>query len=88
MATGLPIICSTNTGVNDLVENYKNGIVFDVSDDEALKSCIDWALANRDKLYDMGIAAKETARGYTWDRYYANLYDKVFGCVQRRDTSS
>lgn len=82
MASGLPIICSTNTGVNDLVKNYDNGIVFDAMDDYALEECIKWALDNMDKVDQMGKLARECALNYTWDNYYSNLYhaiEKIIG---------
>lgn len=77
MASGLPIICSTNTGVNDLVENYKNGIVFEAMDDNALEEAIRWAFDNMDKIDEMGKSARECALSYTWENYYSNLYHAV-----------
>lgn len=77
MASGLPILCSTNTGVNDLVEDYKNGIVFDAMDDDGLEKGIRWALNNMEKINQMGKLARECALNYTWENYYNNLYREV-----------
>lgn len=82
MASGLPIICSTNTGVNDLVENYKNGIVFDAMDDDALEDCINWALDNMDRIEQMGNLARECALNYTWENYYNKLYHVIEEIVE------
>lgn len=69
MACGLPLICSENTGVNDLIENYENGIVIPIGNSAAIKASIDYCISNRDKVAEMGIKARKTAELYSWNTY-------------------
>lgn len=70
MASGLPIICSDCTGVNDLVVQYENGIVTRAGREEEIKAAINWFIEHKDKIPQMGRAAREKATEYTWDNYY------------------
>lgn len=73
MAVGLPLICSENTGVNDLITDEENGLIIKASDEESLKSAIDWCLIHRDGLSAIGNRAREKSKEYSWDIYYDNL---------------
>lgn len=77
MACGLPLICSENTGVNDLIDNYKNGIVIPVGDKEAIKEAIDFCCTNRERVRQMGIEARKTAEKYTWSDYQEKVSREI-----------
>ena len=70
MACGLPVLVSDHSGANDLVEDGKNGLVFEAGDDDALERSLRWFLQNRDRLPQMGAAAHETVLDFSWDAYY------------------
>lgn len=70
MACGLPLICTTNTGGEDLIEDGKEGFIIPIRDVEALKEKILFFYENPEKRYEMGQAAKrKVQRGFTWDDY-------------------
>ena len=73
MACGLPIICTFNSGVSDLVEEGKSGFIIPCGDKEALKSRMTWFLENKLKIYEMGRYARNKAIRYTWEHYEDNV---------------
>ena len=85
MVCGLPLICTTNTGGEDLItKDGEEGFVVPIRDVEALKEKILYLYENQDIAKEMGQKAKQKVEnGFTWDnygdRYYNNLkeiYDK------------
>lgn len=85
MNCGLPIICTENTGINDLIENSKNGFVIPISDSEALYEKINWFLINRDKIEEMSNCAKITAHKYTWNNYYKNYSNTIYEILEKEN---
>lgn len=73
LGAGLPIICTTNSGCNDIVEDGKNGFVIEASDEAALKNRINWFLTNRNKISEMGNYARKSVSQHSWDDYGNNL---------------
>ena len=79
MACGLPLICTTNTGGEDLItQNGEEGFVIPIREVEALKEKILYLYNNHDKCKEMGKKAKQKVEGgFTWeyygDRYFKNL---------------
>lgn len=70
MACGLPLICTTNTGGEDLIEDGKEGFVIPIRDVEALKEKILFLYENPHICREMGLAArKKVQQRYTWDNY-------------------
>lgn len=70
MASGLPIICSQYSGVNDLVEQGVNGLLVDVFEDGSLRNAMQTVIdADSETLRNMGLAARKTAENYTWAHY-------------------
>ncbi len=84
MACGLPLICTPNTGGEDLIEQGKQGFVVPIRDVEALKEKILYFYKNPDIAYEMGQNAKRKVQeNYTWEKYgqrafeiYKNLLNK------------
>lgn len=77
LGCGLPIICTENTGVNDIINNGVNGFVIPVSNEDALFDKIKWFLMNTDKISRMSENAVKTASLYSWDNYYKNYHSVV-----------
>ena len=71
MACGLPLICTTNTGGEDLItKNGKEGFIIPIRDVEALKEKILYLYENQNIAKEMGQEAKKTVLdGFTWDDY-------------------
>lgn len=73
MSIGLPVVCSSNCGTNDIVVDGYNGFTFDYYDVEKLCSCIEQFIRRNELINAMGIHAYETAMQYTWGFYSENL---------------
>lgn len=69
MACGLPVICSKNTGGEDIIRDGIDGFIVPVRDVEALKEKILYLYEHEEERKEMGRNAFERAREYTWDRY-------------------
>ncbi len=70
MACGLPLICTTNTGGEDLITDGVEGFVIPIRDVEALKAKLLYCYQHPVEGAQMGQAAKQRIqRGFTWDDY-------------------
>lgn len=69
LACGLPMICTDMTGVNDVIEDGKNGFVIPAGEEEAIKEAVLWFVKHPDRLAPMSDAAGKTAAEYTWENY-------------------
>ncbi len=70
MACGLPVICTTNTGGEDIVRNGKDGFIIPIRNVDALKEKIIYLYENLEVCRQMGQSAKERASsGFTWNDY-------------------
>lgn len=72
LSCGLPLICSSNSGANDLIIDGYNGFVFDPDDTETLSSYISFFCENKDKIPYFSQNAIETAKKNTWEEYNKN----------------
>jgi glycosyltransferase involved in cell wall biosynthesis len=81
MACGLPACASRLEGVIDLIEDGKNGLLFDVGDAEMLAECLRAYLNDTELPHAMGKNALETVlQAYTWDAitpHYQELYREI-----------
>ncbi len=77
MACGLPIICTTNSGLSDMITNGVNGFVIEAGNVENLKEKMQWFLDHKKEIVKMGEKARNVAKRYTWSRYEK----KVAGAV-------
>lgn len=77
LACGLPVICTTNTGTNDIITDGDNGFIVEPSDREALRLKIEWLRSNMGEIPRMGKSAHLLAQGYSWDKYSENLISVI-----------
>ena len=81
MACGLPLICTTNTGGEDISEDFKEGFVLPIRDKDAIKDKIYYLYQNPELCLQMGTAAmKKVQAGFSWDDYgdkYVTFLDKI-----------
>ena len=80
MACGLPIICSENTGGEDLLtKDGEEGFVIKIRDVDALKEKLLYLYNNQDICKSMGNKAKKRVQqGFSWDDYgtrYSNILE-------------
>ena len=79
MACGLPLICSENSGGEDLISKQaEEGFVIPIRDVDTLKEKLLYLYNNPTVAYEMGFKAKaKISSGYTWNdyggRYVENL---------------
>ena len=73
MASGLPVITTPNTGGRDIITDGVDGFIIPVRDTEILKQYLTFLYKHPDERIKMGIAARETAERYSWDRYYEEI---------------
>lgn len=81
MACGLPVICTTNTGGEDIVRDGIDGFVIPIRDIKALKEKIVYLYEHPEKMEEMGRSAMERVKnGFTWDDYGDKMikeYEKI-----------
>lgn len=79
MAAGLPVVASDIDGVNELVEQKKNGLLFAYGMIEDLANCIRELVEKPALRSQMGDAAKRTIedRGLIWTKT-ASAYSKLY----------
>lgn len=82
-ASGLPVVCSDNTGAADCVVEGENGFVVPTRDAAALREKIEWFCANHGEIPRMAARAKEGVLGLTWDEYYRNAAKAVEELVRK-----
>ncbi len=75
MACGLPVVCTTNTGGEELIENQKHGFIVPIRDINALAEKILWCYKNREKSEQMGKRGQEKTKNFTWDHYGQKVFD-------------
>lgn len=80
MACGIPVVCSTNTGGEDIIRNGIDGFVVPVRDVDALKEKILYLYENETERREMGLAALTRAQEFTWDRYGERIV-KVYSAL-------
>ena len=73
LACGLPIISSTNTGVNDFIDDGKNGFIVPVQNTAAIVDKMEWFINHHEEIPRMGRIAIETASELTWDNYHKKV---------------
>ena len=66
MAAGLPVVASRVGGVRDVVQEGHTGYTFDVGDIDALVEGVSQIAVSRERITQMGIAARAFAATQTW----------------------
>lgn len=69
MSCGLPVICTSNSGISDLIIDGFNGFVIKPGSEKEIQEKLIWFDNNRDKLEIMSKNARDTALKCTWDKY-------------------
>jgi alpha-maltose-1-phosphate synthase len=69
MASGLPVLTTTATAAPDIVTEGRDGFIIESGDLDALVNKMEFCLKNRDRITEMGAAARATAERFSWDAY-------------------
>lgn len=73
MACGVPVICSHNSGIDDLIVDGISGFIIPVGDVNILKERIMFFYKNREAITKIGNAGRNVALKYTWKEYEKNV---------------
>jgi glycosyltransferase involved in cell wall biosynthesis len=74
MACGVPVLCTTSTGGADFIAHRRNGLLIEPGSADAIRREVEWALAHRDDLFQMGQAARIEAEQHTWAEYRRKFF--------------
>lgn len=77
MACALPIVCTDHTGVNDYVRDGVSGFVIPAGDPQALAEKLRWCVDHRERLPEMGAAARAAVSGLTWEAYETKASETI-----------
>lgn len=73
MSTGMPVIASTHSCAPEVIREGVDGFVLEPDDVSGLAAKLDWCASHRDELLEMGRAAAERAREFSWDAHRKRL---------------
>jgi len=77
MACGLPIISTTNSGGEDIIDNNKNGFICNIRDVEQLKEKIEFFYENKKEHAKFCISAKNKSKSFlSWKNYGKKIIKK------------
>lgn len=83
LACGLPVICTTNSGGEDIVRNGIDGFVIPIRDIEILKEKIVYFYENPTLCKTMGQSARErVSNNFTWDDYGNRIVDAYLNLLK------
>ena len=77
MACGRPIITTNVTGIEDVMTNYKEGILIPPNNIKAIKEAILYFYENQEELIRMGINARKKAEEYPWSKFRKGIVGVV-----------
>lgn len=83
LSCGVPVVCSSNTGAADVIEDGRNGFVIPAQDQEALDRAIAWFCEHRDRIPAMSVEARKSAEACSWDDYYQNVAGAVASFIEK-----
>jgi len=75
MATGMPVITTETCGMPDVVENGYNGILIPPANAASIEEAVLRLAKSPELRRELGQAARETIRRYTWERAARQLED-------------
>ena len=85
MACGLPVICTTNSGGEDIVDHNKNGFVCPIRDIQELKKRILFFYENSKYLDEFSRSALIKARNFlSWENYGSKIVEKYKSLIEVR----
>ncbi len=69
LASGIPIICTTNTGGSELIKDGEHGFIIPIRDIERLKEKISWCYEHKVACEEMGKQGRLIIQNRSWDKY-------------------
>ncbi len=84
MAAGLPVVASRVGGVRDVVEEGRTGYTFESGDIDGMISGVRRIAANRERITEMGLAARAFAETQTWPAMMDEVIDLYVRLIEER----
>lgn len=88
MASGIPVIATDQTAGPEIIEDGVDGWIIPAGQVETLRGCLENALEERDRLLEMGLAARRKAETRSWNRYRTQLRADLFAALRELVTAS
>lgn len=85
MASGMPVITTETCGMPDVVEDGFNGLLIPPADAQAIEDAVLKLAASPELRKQLGEAAQQSMRRYTWERS-ARLLESLFRRVIARES--
>jgi glycosyltransferase involved in cell wall biosynthesis len=74
MSCGLPIICTPNSGGDEIIDNGNDGFILPIRDTEELKKKILYLYNNQSICFEMGMRAQKKIKDrFSWETYGKNV---------------
>lgn len=86
LGCGIPVLCTENSGVNDLIADGVNGFVVPPCDSHAIAEKITWFIEHKDKIPQMKKNAALSIGDYSWECYYQRTSKVITGILDGRNT--
>jgi glycosyltransferase involved in cell wall biosynthesis len=88
MSCGLPVLTTPNTCGPDVLEEGVTGFIVPIRDAAAIAQRVEWSIANRDALFNMGQAAARSARLFSWHKFRSGVVAAYRGIVRKDAAAS
>jgi glycosyltransferase involved in cell wall biosynthesis len=75
MATGMPVIASTHSAGPDVIREGVDGFVLEPDDVTGLVDRLERLRVDRDRAVEMGIAACDQAKNFSWEAHSVRVKD-------------
>lgn len=76
-ASGIPVIATDWNANREIIDNGQQGIVYPNEEIRTLDRAIMWAVENGEKMYEMGVSAREKFEEYRPERIYGEIKKKM-----------
>jgi starch synthase len=86
MSTGMPVIASTHSAGPDIIREGCDGFVLEPDDVEGMAQRLETLRADRNRAVEMGVAAAERARAFSWDVHTERVKDILGLLASRRES--
>ena len=82
MACGLPVVCTPNTGGEEIIDDNINGYILPIRNIEILKEKIEFLYNNKDQMDTMGNnAIKKASNFLSWENYGKKMIDNYYKII-------
>ena len=74
LATGIPVVVSTNTGVADIIQDRIDGFIVEPRNKAKLQQILEFASQNPELIEEIGERGRDKAQIFTWEKYEVSVF--------------